>query len=179
MSTLRILSFVLSVSFCWAVASGAAPVSLDVKPGLWEVTSTGEVSGTPPIPAEQLAKLAPAQRAQVVAAMTAAMAAANKPVVFKQCLTEKSLQRGFEPDPNMAKDSCKQTVVSSTSTVLQVQMECTGPQKVSGTIHFEAASSEAVTGTVDMTVSDGGNTIQVSRTLQSKWLGADCGKVKP
>ena len=95
MSALRILSLALSASVCFVAASRAAPVMLNVNPGLWQVTSTGEVSGTPPIPKQQLAKLSPAQRAQVAAAMAAAMGSANKPIVFKQCVTAESLRRGF------------------------------------------------------------------------------------
>jgi len=179
MSTLRILSLALSATVCFVAASRAAPITLNVNPGLWQVTSTGEVSGAPPIPQEQLAKLSPAQRAKVAAAMAAAMGSANKPIVFKQCVTAESLQRGFEPDPKMGPNSCTETVVSSTPTAMDLQIECTGPQKASGTVHFEAATPAAFAGKVDITVTDGSHTMKVSRTLQGEWQGADCGNVKP
>ncbi len=178
MSTLRILSLALSLGVAGVAVSQAAPVSLNVNLGLWEVTSTGQTSGAPPIPTAQLDALPPAQRARIEAAMSAAMAASNKPHVYKECVTAESLQRGLNPDPQMA-NNCKQTVVSSSPTAMEVQIECTGRQKTTGTVSFETSGPAAMSGTVDMTVTDGTHTMNVTRQLQGKWLGADCGTVKP
>ena len=38
--------------------------SLNLKVGLWEVTHTTSLTGTPPIPPEMLAKMTPEQRAE-------------------------------------------------------------------------------------------------------------------
>src|SRR5690348_6570180 len=102
-----------------SVAWGAA--TLDVKTGLWEMTSVGETSGRPPIPAEVLAKMTPEQRAKIEQQMAAGMAAANQPHVRKECITQKALERGlnFENRPN-----CKTTVLNSTPRLLDIAMEC-------------------------------------------------------
>ena len=41
------------------------------------------------------------------------------------------------------------------------------------------ANPETVTGTINMTMSmAGGHPMHVKRTIQGKWMGADCGSVK-
>ncbi len=177
MSTLRMLSLALSASVCLAAASQAASVSLNLKYGLWEVTSTGTTSGAPPIPAADLANLTPAQKAKMTAALAVAMAASNKPHTYKSCVTAESIQRGFK-DPELS-NGCTQTVAASTPTSMEVQIACTGRHQMSGTVHFDAPSPQAMNGTIDMTVSEGGNVMKINRQISGKWLAADCGSVKP
>jgi hypothetical protein len=45
-------------------------------------------------------------------------------------------------------------------------------------IKFEAVSREKVTGTINMVMTRGGQSMTVDRDVQAKWLGSDCGKVK-
>jgi hypothetical protein len=177
MSTMRMLSLAFTASICWAAVSQAAPVSLNVKYGLWAMTTTGTASGTPPVPAANLARLTPAQRAQVAAAMSKAMGVINQPQTYNSCVTADSLQRGFK-DPDLS-NGCTQTIVSSTPTDMMVKVACTGSHRMQGTFHFQASSPEAISGTVDMTVSDGGGAMKVDRQITGKWLSADCGDVKP
>ncbi len=177
MSNMRILSMALTATALWVAASQAAPVSLNLKYGLWEVTSAGTIKGAPPIPASALANLSPAQKAQMQAAMAAAMASANKPHTYKSCVTAESIQRGFR-DPELS-NGCTETVVSSTATDMQVKIACTGRQKMSGTIHFQASSPQAMSGVIDVTVAENGGAMKVNRQISGKWVGADCGAVKP
>src|SRR5438045_3135799 len=89
------------------VLAQAADPAFDVKTGLWELTSTGSMSGAPPIPAEALARMTPEQRAQMEAAMQAAIARNNQPHVSKSCMTQRQLEKA----PNFAEShdqSCKQ-----------------------------------------------------------------------
>ena len=157
-----------------SVAWGAA--TLDVKTGLWEMTSVGETSGRPPIPAEALAKLTPEQRAKVEQSMAAGMASANQPRVRKECLTQKSLERGlnFEDRPN-----CRTTVLNSTPRMVDFAMECTGAQQMKGKFHFEAADRETIAGDTNMMMTDGTNTMTMKYKISGKWLGSNCGDVKP
>lgn len=158
--------------------TAAIAATLDVKPGLWEVTSQGEASGTPPIPPQALAQLSPQQRAQVMAAMSAAMARANQPNVMRSCITRKMLERGWDPNQDR-RENCKQTVTSSTSHSLDAHMECTGEQHATGDLHIEAVDRETIRGNFNMAMAGGSNTMTMKRTLQGKWLGSDCGDVKP
>ncbi len=52
-------------------------------------------------------------------------------------------------------------------------------QQATGNLHIDAMDSETIRGTFNMVMSGGSNTMTVKRTLQGKWLGSDCGDVKP
>ena len=176
MNMTRLLT--IGLTFCVACSIAASAATLDVKTGLWEMSSTGESSGMPPIPAELLAKMSPEQRAQMQARMAAAMAQSNKPDVTRSCISDKTLQRGLDLNQG-ERPECKRTTVNSTSKQIDVTMECTGEQKMNGTFHFEAIDRQNIRGNLNLVVSGGANTMTIKRTMQGKWLGSDCGSVKP
>lgn len=157
----------------------AAPAAdrIAAKAGLWEFTHQNANSGVPPIPAEVLAKMPPETLAKLQAQMQHPAARTNR-----SCITEQDLDRGFNPDdrPNNA---CKNTVVSHSSTGLEIAVDCTDPGKEHGTAHgtvkFKATSPESMSGTVDMTIAVGDKTMTHHSDISGRWLGADCGDVKP
>ena len=162
-----------------AITAHAGSITLNVRPGLWEMTTSGETSGTVPIPADVLAWLPPDRRAKVEAAMAANQSHAAKPHVYKECVTQASLQHGFNLDEERG-HHCQNTVVTANSSTMDVKMQCKETNgTVSGTIHFTAATPEVVNGTVSMSMTDGVHTFNVNRVMNAKWLGADCGNVKP
>jgi hypothetical protein len=180
MSAIRIAVPALAAALT-ASAAQAASVGLDVKTGLWEMTSSGETSGAPPVPAlppEVLAQLTPAQRAQMKGAMAAGMQQSGKRRVRKQCVTEETLKRGIALD-DKPKGNCRETIVSNTATVMEMRLQCSGSMRGDGTYRFEAVSREQVRGTVVMKVGNGGNTMTMKRVMSGRWLGPDCGNVRP
>ena len=172
----RILLAILVGGFCIS-ACQADPVTLNVRPGLWEMTVSGESSGMPSIPAEALARMTPEQRARVQAAMAAATASAGKPHAFKSCITEKTLQRGFDTGESSAQRKCTRTVVSSSASAMDGREECTGGRTpVSGHFHAEAPDPVTVNVTVDLTISEGSQAMTMKRVMHGKWVGGDCGQ---
>ncbi len=174
----RILAAGLAAAACLAVAAGAAPIALNVKTGLWEITMSGQTSGKPPIPSDVLASMTPEQRAKFDAAMAASRARSAETHVQKTCVTEKSLQNGFDLGNNENDGTCKTTVLASTPTTMEMRQECTGPEKMSMHMRFVAANRERITGTMEMVMTDGTNTMTMNYTMNGRWLGADCGNVK-
>lgn len=154
-------------------ASLASAASLDVRTGLWEVTSQGETTGMPPIPPETLARMTPEQRAQMMAAMTS-----KQPEVSRSCITDKTLQHGFDMSERERAD-CTRTVSNSTSRQVDVRIQCTGQQTMNGRFHIEANDRQTISGNLDFVVSSGPNTMTMKRTLRGKWISSDCGNVKP
>ncbi len=156
----------------------AQPVTLNVRPGLWETTTSDQNSGVPPIPAEVLARMTPQQRVQFEKAMAAAVAHGNAPRVDKSCLTKKRLQRGFDTGKSNAERKCTRTIVSSTASTMDVREECTGggSKHFSAHIHFKAPDPVTVNGTINVTISGGERTLTMKQVMHAKWLGADCGK---
>ncbi len=161
--------------------AGPAPAqtpTLDLKPGLWQVTSIGAMTGVAPIPPEVLANMPPEKREQAEAALQAAMARASQPQVTRNCVTEDQLRRGLNFD-NKPNPSCQRTMVSNTSSVLMVHEECTGARRMVGNFRFTAIDRETMKGDIEVMMSNGADTTTMKRSLQGKWLGSDCGDVKP
>ena len=178
MLSMRVASLGLWLSVGSLVPALAADnTPLKVKPGLWEMTSDSEHSGMPPIPPEALAKMSPEQRAKLEAAMKGSMGPQHR--VMKHCVTQEDIDRGFEKMDKMGQGQCTQTVVSSTATVREGRFQCSGSGNSSGTYRFEARSPESVVANWNMTMSNGANAMTMKNDMQGKWLGADCGDVKP
>jgi hypothetical protein len=151
----------------------------DIKPGLWEVTNSPQISGEMPIPEDQLAKLTPEQRSRLQAAMQANLAKGNKPRVYKECMTPEKIARGFEIGPQADDSSCKRNVISSTAKELTLHDECSKADRKTVTdVHFEVKGGTQMSGKIHVVMNSGGRTMTVNSTLQGKWLSANCGTVK-
>ena len=171
-----------------AVVTLAADVKpFDAKVGLWEATTVTEMQGmpevkVPQIPPETLAKMPPAQRAQVEAMLkNAGSAGAPRTTVSKSCTTKESLSRGDLGAPENKESNCTRQVISSTSSKIQMHIECSPARggKSVGDVTMERIDSEHVKSNMVMKIDSNGRTIDMKMTTSSKWLSADCGDVKP
>jgi hypothetical protein len=148
---------------------------LNVKAGLWESTTATTMSGEMPIPPERLARLTPEQRARIETALKARSGQNTRSNTYKTCETKEKLQK----TPFEDKQQCKETIISSTSSHAELNVECTnGDIKTSGTLKVDADSDESVKGSGHMTATAGGRTMNSDVSFTSKWLGASCGDVK-
>jgi hypothetical protein len=152
--------------------AGDVAVKLNVKVGLWEVTTTGKTQGD--IPEQMLAQIPPERRAQMIAAIKAS---ANRTHTYRQCMTTDKLSKGFDVQPSH--ENCQRSVVANSATDMTVKEQCSGDDGVqSVNVHFHADSSESVTGTVTAIVTRGGQSMNFDSNMQGKWLGSSCGDVK-
>ncbi len=127
-----------------------------------------------------MAKMPPEARAKMEAAMKGGQSNASKPVVSRSCVLKEDLNKPFAFGSEKEDGSCKRTVVKASSTVQEIRLECMkGTQKSVGTVRIVAASSESWTGNIDGTISDTGGATEMKSKIVGKWLGADCGNVKP
>ena len=168
--------FVLAVVVIAGYAALAADKiqPLNVKLGLWETTSTTQMSGMPPIPPEALAHLTPEQRAKIEASMGAE--GQPKTHTTKSCMTKEKMEKAMFGEE---RQNCKRTVVTSTGSKAEVRLDCDQQgMKTSGTVRVDAVDSENVKGSVKAESTGGGNTMKVNSNFTSKWLSADCGKVE-
>lgn len=147
---------------------------LDVKPGQWETTVSGQVTGLPSLPPEVLNKMPPEQRAKVEAAMGARGA---KPIVNSNCMTKEKLQQAWNTGQDSLK-ACTMSVVTSTSSRQEIHVDCNrNGNKSGGTIKVEAVDSEHIRGSVQMTATPGGDdshAMSMNYTFTSKWVGGAC-----
>ena len=150
---------------------------LAVKTGTWESKLVITQSGQLPIPEDKLARLTPEQRAKIEAAMRARMNGQPTTRTFQSCLTSDELAKGavFNPD----KDQCTQKVLNSTSSAVEVQINCQQPEmQTSDHLTFTAVDSGNVTGTGTTTINGGGRTMTSNSQFSSKWISSTCSDKK-
>jgi hypothetical protein len=165
----------LSIAILTAAACQAADVApLNAKPGLWEVTSVTERSGMPPIPADALAKMPPDQRARIEAQFKGS---GPQTTTKQSCFTQDDVAKGL--GLNKLDQSCRQTIVSSSGSKLEIKWECDGAQKNSGSMKIEAPDSAHVNSLIDITMGANGHVMNMKVTNTAKWLANSCGDVKP
>ena len=169
------LGLVFTLSLATQGADNAK--SLNVKIGLWEVTTTVTTSEEMPIPAGLLEKLTPGQRARVEERMKARKSEPGKTTIKKQCLTRKYLEYGIPFGRD--RKSCTRTVLTSTSSKVDMHVECLGKGvKSSGIFQIEALSSENVKGSMRLSTTGGDNATNSTSTFTAKWIGPFCSTTK-
>ncbi len=157
-----------------ALWAGGKVLTLNVKPGLWEVTETTGVAGQIPIPAGMLEKLTPEQRTRFEDRLKSE-SSAPKPTVYKRCITQNDVDKGFSLDDK----PCTRTVVSSTASRMDVKLDCLiNDTKWNGRGQFEAVDSENVKGHIQAVASNGDHTMRASSSYTAKWIGSSCGSTK-
>lgn len=148
---------------------------LNVKLGLWETTSTITTKGQVPVSDEMLSRLTPEQRARVEERMKAQAGDRTTTHTYKSCLTKEKLERGSGFSD---RKDCKETLLTSTSSRVEVKVACEGEgMSSSGTVRIDALSPESTKGSGRMSMTAGPRNMTVDTTLTSKWLGPSCGQV--
>lgn len=151
-------------------------VPLNVREGLWEVTVTHSMTGMPSapnIPPDTLAKMPPDQRARIEAMMKGSPSTD----VRKECVTKEKLAQHAAFSAN--RGDCTRTVVSSTSSRLEMKVHCEETKEASdSTAVIEALASDKVKSTIHSVVNNSSRTMNMDITITSKYLGTDCGDVK-
>lgn len=176
--------FLVSVTLFSQMVRGAKPSDsqhgaryqpLNMKPGLWERTSTSTVAGEMPIPTEMLNSLTPDQRARIEERMKANSAAHTRTTTDKSCVTKQELEKPFNPGDK----ECTWTILESTSTKAKGTVSCEASgMKMRGSGEFEAPDPEHLKGSMHAASTGGGHNMTVDGTFTSKWLGASCGNTQ-
>ena len=147
-----------------------ADQTLAITPGLWEYRMAG---GAMPLPDSLLASLPPEQRAMVAAALGKALSRS-----YKVCVTAGQISQGARVIPN-AGPSCHWSTVSSSPTALLLRNVCTGGVSSRGTLQITVPNPETVMAKIDAMVDPGTGPMPVKETVNGRFLGADCGGIKP
>lgn len=160
-------------SFCQAQA---------MKPGLWEFKQTPQLD-----PARQ-AQMAQAQKAmesmpperrqmieQMMAQKGVSMNMAGGTITIKTCVTKEQAERNMAPVTHHG--NCTQDVKRSGSTI-QTHFVCTDPAS-EGDATVTLRGNEGFTNDVTIRHERQGKTETTKVSGEGRWLGADCGDVKP
>jgi len=185
MASFRTVVAITGLALC-AAAPALAQTPLDMRTGLWEVTtkrsSTGmpELPKMPTIPPEMLAQLPPAQRAQIENMMKTRKNVAPGVHVHRFCVTRASLDK--TPDFGMAEREadCTRTRNERSARGWQVQEVCrSGGRKQTMNIRYDVVNRKTIKGAVDIAMRDGRDDVTMKQEMHGRWLGPDCGDVKP
>jgi len=173
----------VALVFLFTVAVGQDK-SLPIKLGLWETTvsSTNQMQ-LPPEAEARIAAMPPAQQAQV-----RSMMGGGTPMVstYKSCAASSTT---MDTLLNQAQDhegmKCTFTNRTQTANSASFDTSCVSDQgTMTGHSDFRMPDSEHVSGATHLTGSmssprGGTMTMNITSTVTSKYLGADCGNVKP
>jgi hypothetical protein len=174
------LAFGLMLAVCTGSALAADNMKLNVKPGLWETTMKMDMSGMPPMPAippERLAQMPPEQRARLEAMMKGGDLP-GKQHTSRSCVTADDLKNGPAFDKESGAD-CKRTIVNNSASDWEMVQECTGASERRVDVKYHALDSENIQGRMEMSGNHAGHAVSGKGTMYSRWLGSNCGDVKP
>ncbi len=173
--------------FAWALllAGSLAQAQTKLTPGLWEhqakvKTGSGQLEAAMAQMQQQLAAMPPDKRKQVEEMMSrqgmGMPAAPGQALPVKVCVTPEQAAR----DETVMHDSnCKTTSRSRSGNTVKFAFECTGPRKASGEGEYTLVSAKEHNGRMKMTGSSGSREETVEIEHSARWLGANCGEVKP
>ena len=169
---------ILAVAGVHGVAN--AQTAPPIKPGLWQVRSEREVDGQRtrmPDMSEHLKNMPPEQRKQFEAMMKQRGVDMSGGGMndMKICLSKDSV----DPDQwQRNQGTCKTDYLSRSGTSWKWHTSCREPAaETDGEAHFTGSDSYTVKTATTMTIQ--GQTRTSRMTLDSKWLAADCGDIKP
>ncbi len=167
------------------LACAASASAQNMKPGLWEVSS--KMGGNPQMEQamaqmeKQMAAMPPAQRKQMQEMMdkqgVSFGAAAGGGMVSKVCMSKEMIDRGQMANPPQQQGNCTSTN-DKTATGYKMKYTCTNPAS-SGEGVFTYTSDTAYTLKMTMNGTHQGKPQTTTMDATGKWLGGDCGTLKP
>jgi hypothetical protein len=148
-----------------------------------EMSGMPAMANMPQLSEDQLSKMPPQARKQIEDMMKSKGGmGAPRTTTTKSCVTKESLNQAFAAGP----ENCTRKLVSSSGTQQSIHMECTVAEgKAVGDMTAERVDAEHARGTLMMKMNltpSNGRALppqDMKMSFSSKWLGADCGDVKP
>jgi hypothetical protein len=167
-------------------AMSALPASAqNVKPGLWEVsnkmtTASGHLEKSMAEMQKQMAGMPPEQRKMMEDMLSkqgvSLGAGAGGAVVAKMCLTKEMIAQNQMPIQQQG--DCTSTRGAITGKTMKMSFSCTKPPSSGeGEITFTSDTSYSMKMKMNSSASGKPETMNVDAT--GRWLGADCGNIKP
>jgi hypothetical protein len=176
------LHFLLAAALV-AVASAASAQSM--KPGLWEITSkmqtaSGQMERQMAQAQQQMANMPPEQRKmmeEMMARQGVKMGAAGGGgMTMKVCMTKEMVEHNEMP--SQQRGDCKTTSQTRSGNTMKMAFACTNPPST-GEGQFTFNGSEGYTMKMAVNTTVQGKPETMNMDANGKWLGADCGDVKP
>src|SRR4051812_27184287 len=174
------IRFVLAAATLAVACLPAGAQSL--KPGLWEINNkmkgSSEMDKAMAEMQKELAAMSPEERKQMEAMMgqrgVRMAPASGGGISMQMCMTKEMVERSDMP----MQDGCTTTKQERSGNTMKMAFTCTKPPS-SGEGEFTFMGSEAYKSHMVMTTATKGKPERIEMDGSGKWLGADCGSVKP
>jgi hypothetical protein len=163
-------------------AAAAHAQQTQLKPGLWELAGTvksqsGTVEKAMAEAQAQLAKLPPEQRRQIEQMMAArGVGIGQGGTTVRLCLSAADLAQGNVP---VQSGDCTQNVVSRSGNTTKVDFSCRADPPVNGTGEVQIESPTAMRSSAIVNTTVEGKPERLDTTQVGRWLGEDCGSIRP
>jgi hypothetical protein len=169
-----------------ALAAGAAFAQM--KPGLWEISQTmhgapgGQMDAQMAQAQQRMANLPPEQRKMVEQMMAqrgmqmGTAAGGGHAMTMKMCMTKEMVERNQMP--SQQRGDCTTSVQPRVGNTTKMTFTCTNPPSTGeGTYTLNGPDAYTMKMVVNTTVQGKPETMNMEGS--GKWLGADCGDIKP
>jgi hypothetical protein len=144
--------------------SGGAALAKHGKVGLWNVTSTTDM--TMPAVVEKMKKLGVQPKGP-------------QRNSYQMCMSQEEVDSGAPPHMDSTATGCDNRVIKQSAAALTVEMRCTGAMKGTGRMEIAYRGAEHYSGSYSFAGTVEGNATSLKSTFQGDWVKTDCGKVKP
>jgi hypothetical protein len=168
-----------------ALGASATASAQSLKPGLWEITnkmqsSSGQMEQNMSQMQQQMANMPPEQR-KMVEEMMAKQGVKMGPggpgggITARICMTKEMVERNELPSQ---RGDCKTTQQARAGNTMKMAFTCTNPPSSGeGQVTYTSPESYAMKMMVNTQVQ--GKPEKVNMDGTGKWLGSDCGNIKP
>jgi hypothetical protein len=167
-----------------ALALPAVAGAQTMKPGLWELSNKvssqdGQLNGAMAEMQKQLASMSPEQRQAMQQMMerngVQMNIGAGGALTSRMCMTKEMIERKEFP---VQEGDCKQKTTPVSANRMKIAFSCTRPP-TSGEGEMIVDSDTSYRVKMHVKGTDGGQQHTVDMDAAGKWLGADCGKLRP
>ena len=173
----------LAAAAAAAVAFACTANAQSLKPGLWEITNkmqtgSGQMEAQMAQMQQQMANMPPEQRKMVedmMAKQGVGMAAGRSPTI-KMCISPEQAERAELPQQE---GNCRQEMLERSGSTMRYRFSCTGNPPTSGEGEYTLASPTSYSGRTTVLTQVQGKPEKMEMTQTGRWLGADCGAIKP
>ena len=174
----------LAAAACAALLAAASHAQTHLAPGLWEQQVTmksdnAELDAQMARMKEQMASLPPEQKAMVEKMMASrGMGLGGGAHAIRMCLTREQAERDTPPQHD---GRCSQQDFTRSGSTMTYKFTCQGQggQPMTGEGTFTLDGPKAYTGRSTMNATMQGKPMRVQTDIVGKWVGSDCGDVKP
>jgi hypothetical protein len=178
----RIVMSFAALSLCALAAQPA--LAQNFKPGLWETNNkmgsgTGKLQAAMSMVQQQMAGMSPEQRGKIEGMMAKqGVLISNDGVLAKVCITPAMAANQQLPIQQPGKGNCYYQHAPMVGNTMKYSFSCSNPQG-SGDGSATFSSPTAYTSATRVTTNATGASETVNIESTGRWLGADCGAVKP